>query len=216
MKKLLAALALAGSVILVGSMPATAVTPATYPAPAVEGTVSTASPAAGEPTTFSGEGMTPGESVEVTATPTSEPQAIGGSFSGGASMAVPAKLTLPLEVLTFITTADASGKFMAPVTLPTEGTYTLKARGLASGNTVKVTITVTAPGGGTNTGTSVLPQANNGSPANNGGTTTTPGLAQTGADTILVLWSLVGAAALTAGITSVVVVRRRAKAGSTE
>ncbi|CCQ45011.1 LPXTG-motif cell wall anchor domain protein [Pseudarthrobacter siccitolerans] len=38
------------------------------------------------------------------------------------------------------------------------------------------------------------------------------GLANTGADSGLVLWTLVGAGALAAGATSVVVVRRRAKA----
>lgn len=127
-------------------------------------------------------------------------------------MAVPAKLTLPLAALTFTTTARSDGSFAIPVSLPTDGTYTLTARGLTSGHTVTKVLTV---GGASGSGTTA--DTNGGTPTDdNGGTTTSAGLADTGADTNLVLWSLVGGTALAAGVTSVVVVRRRAKAGSTE
>lgn len=243
MKKSLASLALAGSILLIGSVPATAATPAPYPAPSQQGNVTDATVAEGEGLTFSGGGMTAGEEVEVTATENGAAQSIGGNFSGGASMAVPARVILPRASFTFITTADANGDFAVPVSLPTEGTYTLTARGLTSGHRVTATITVVASGtnnGGTTTNNGGTTPNNGGTTTNNnGGTTTnnnggtitsngggtitsnggtapTAGLADTGADTSLVLWSLVGAAALVAGITSVVVVRRRAKAGNTE
>ncbi|QCB96549.1 LPXTG cell wall anchor domain-containing protein [Arthrobacter sp. PAMC25564] len=204
MKKTLAALTLAGSIALIGAGPSLAAD--NYPAAPVQGQVSDGTVAPGQTFTFSGQGFTPGESIQVTATLTGTPQAIGGSFSGGASMAVPAKITLPLAPLTFTTTADASGNFALPLGLPADGTYTLTAVGLTSGKTVTATVTVDAAAAGTGTGL-----ANTGGTA--GGTANSgPALANTGADTSLVLWSLVGAGALAAGITSVVVVRRRAKA----
>ncbi|WP_211879760.1 LPXTG cell wall anchor domain-containing protein [Pseudarthrobacter albicanus] len=175
---------------------------------AAQGTVSNGTVAPGKTFVFSSVdgGFTPGETIQVTATLTGTPQAIGGSFSGGASMAVPAKIILPLAPLTFTTTADASGNFAIPLDLPAEGTYILTAEGLTSGKTVTSSVTVDAAAAGSGTGL-----ANTGGTA--GGTATSgTGLANTGADTSLVLWSLVGAGALAAGVTSVVVVRRRAKA----
>lgn len=197
MKKSLAALALAGSITFIGSVPAMATAPATYPAPTQEGVVSEGTVAPGEPFTFSGEGMTAGEDVEVTVTETGTPLAIGGSFAGGASMAVPAKIVLPLAPQIFITKARADGTFAIPLTLPADGTYTLTARGLTSGKTVTATITVDAAAARERDRLA--------------GTATNSGLADTGADAGLVLWSLVGAGALAAGVASVVVVRRRGK-----
>jgi LPXTG-motif cell wall-anchored protein len=193
MKKSLAALALAGSIALVGAVPAIANTP--YPAPSTPGTVSDGTVAPGETFTFSGSGFLAGEAITVTVTLTSVPQAIGGSFSGGASMAVPAKINLPLAPQTFATTADANGNFAFPVSISEAGTYTLTATGLTSGNTVTSSVTVASA-----TGTGV---ATSGSASE---------LADTGANSSMLLWSLVGAGALAAGATSVVVVRRRAKA----
>ena len=137
-------------------------------------------------------------------TVTPAPQAIGGSFSGGASLAVPAKINLPLAPQTYTATADANGNVRFPLSLSEAGTYTLTATGQTSGKTVTSSVTVDptwrCPGSGlANTGGA--PLANTGA-----------GLANTGADASLVLWSLVGAGALAAGATSVVVVRRRAKA----
>jgi LPXTG-motif cell wall-anchored protein len=212
MKKSLAALALAGSAVLMGAMPAVAADD--YTAPPVQGQVSDGTVAPGEDFTFSGAGFLPGESILVTATLTSTPQTIGGSFSGGASMAVQAKITLPLAPLTFTTTADANGNFAIPLGLPTDGTYTLTATGLTSGKTVTASVTVEAAATGSGAGLTSggAPLVNNSAGTANAG----PTLANTGADTSLVLWSLAGAGALAAGVTSVVVVRRRAKADATD
>jgi LPXTG-motif cell wall-anchored protein len=195
MKKTLAAITLAGSIAMVGAVPAMAVTP--YPAPSEQGTVTDGTPAPGETFTFSGAGFTPGEAITVSVTSPGAPQAIGGGSGGGGgvSMAVPRKINLPMGTQTFSTTADANGKFALPLTISEAGTYTLTATGLTSGKTVTATVKVS----GAAVGTSL---------ANTGGGT---GLANTGADASLVLWTLVGGGALAAGITSVVVVRRRAK-----
>jgi LPXTG-motif cell wall-anchored protein len=192
MKKIIAGLALAGSIALMGSTPATALT---YPAPPVSGTVSAATVAPGETFTFSGSGFVPGEAVTITVTLARAPQAASGSFSGGASMAVPAKINLPLAPQSFATTADANGIFAFPVSISEAGTYTLTATG-ASGHTVTSSVTVA----GATVGNGV---ATSGSASE---------LADTGANSSMLLWSLVGAGALAAGATSVVVVRRRAKA----
>jgi LPXTG-motif cell wall-anchored protein len=193
MKKSLAAIALAGSIAFVGAVPAMANTP--YPAPTTSGTVSDGTVAPGETFTFSGSGFVPGETITVTVTLTRAPQAVGGGFAGGASMAVPAKINLPLAPQTFATTADANGNFAFPVSISEAGTYTLTATG-ASGHTVTSSVTVAGAAVGTGVSTS-------GSAAE---------LADTGANSTMLLWSLVGAGALAAGATSVVVVRRRAKA----
>jgi LPXTG-motif cell wall-anchored protein len=196
MKKTLAAITLAGSIAMVGATPALAVTP--YPAPSEQGTVSDGTVAPGETFTFSGAGFTPGEAITVTVTLTGAPQALGGGAGGGVSMAVSGKISLPTGTQTFSTTADANGNFALPVTISEAGTYTLTATGQTSGKTVTATVKVSGAAVGTS-----LANTGNGSGA---------GLANTGADASLMLWTLVGGGALAAGITSVVVVRRRAKA----
>jgi LPXTG-motif cell wall-anchored protein len=196
MKKSLAALALAGSIALVGAVPAMANTP--YPAPSTSGTVTDGTVAPGETFTFSGSGFLAGEAITVTVTLTRAPQAIGGGFSGGASMAVPAKISLPLAPQTFATTADADGNFAFPVSISEAGTYTLAATGLTSGKTVTSSVTVDGATVGTSAGVTTSGSASE--------------LADTGANSSMLLWSLVGAGALAVGATSVVVVRRRAKA----
>ena len=138
MKKSLAAIALAGSITLIGAVPAMA----TYPAPTTSGTVSDGTVAPGETFTFSGSGFLAGEAISITVTLTRAPQASGGAFAGGASMAVPAKINLPLAPQTFATTADANGNFAFPVSISEAGTYTLTATGLTSGNTVTASVTV--------------------------------------------------------------------------
>jgi LPXTG-motif cell wall-anchored protein len=204
MKKTFAAIALAGSIAVAGAMPAMADHEApTYPGGTTQGTVSDAAVAPGETLTFSGTGFEAGEGILITVTPlnANAPQSIGGSFSGGASLAVPAKVNVLLAPQTFNTTADSTGAFAFPITISEPGTYRLTAEGLSSGHTVSATVTVVGSRGGgqglANTG------ANSGTGAP---------LANTGADSSLVLWSLVGAGALAAGATSVVIVRRRAKA----
>lgn len=202
MKKTLAALALAGSIALVGGGPAMAATPVPYPAPTADGNVSDGTVAPGETFTFILTGFGPFESITITVSLTATPQAIGGNFSGGASMAVPAKITLPLAPAsqTFNVTADGNGNASVPLTLAEPGTYTLTAVG-TSGKTVTSTVTVDASAG------AGLADTNGSAPLANSGA----GLANTGADSGLVLWTLVGAGALAAGAASVVVVRRRAK-----
>ena len=194
MKKSLAAIALAGSIALIGAVPAVA---ATYPAPPANAAVSDGTVGPGEQFVFRGNGFLAGEGLTITVTPGNPPAANGSSVSNG-SRTVPTRITLPLAPQTFSTTADANGSFAFPLSISEGGTYTLTATGLTSGKTATSVVTVEGTGLA-NTG---------GAPLANTGT----GLANTGADASLVLWSLVGAGALAAGATSVVVVRRRAKA----
>jgi LPXTG-motif cell wall-anchored protein len=201
MKKTLAALALVGSIALVGAGPAMA-QPVPYPAPTADANVSDGTVAPGETFNFILTGFGPFESITITITLTGTPQAVG-NVSGGASMAAPVKVILPLAPAsqTFNVTADGNGSVSVPLTLTEAGTYTLTAVG-TSGKTVSSTVTVDAAAGAgsglANTG--AAPLANTGA-----------GLANTGADSGLVLWTLVGAGALAAGAASVAVVRRRAK-----
>ena len=198
MKKSLAALTLAGSIALVGALPAAATN---YPAPNSGVAVSDASVAPGEAFTFSGTGFTPGEGITITVTPTGTPAASGGSVSAG-SLSISGRI--PLAPSTLGAVADANGAFAAPVAIDTPGAYALTATGNTSGHTVgPVTVVVggtalSNTGGNSGTGTGL---------ANTGGVP----LANTGADSSLILWSLVGAGALAAGTASVVVARRRAK-----
>lgn len=168
MKKALAAVALAGSIALIGAIPAVA---STYPAGPAVGVVSDGSPAIGEIFSFSGKGFAPGEAIVIT---------VGSR--------------------TFNVTADANGNFTFQLSLTEAGTFTLTAKG-ASGHTVTATVTVEGV---------TLAGSSNGT--SHGSSSAGGGLADTGADSNLLIWSLVGGGALAAGITSVVVVRRRASA----
>jgi LPXTG-motif cell wall-anchored protein len=192
MKKTLAALALAGTMALVGSAPAMA---ATYPPLPPAAGVTDGTPAPGETFIFTAQGFLPGETVTITITVVTT-----GANAGGT--AVSAKIPLFQAPQTLGATADAAGKIAVPLTINEAGTYSLLATGNTSGNTVgPVTVTVAASLANTGGNAGGAPLANTGS-----------GLANTGADSGLVLWTLVGAGALAAGATSVVVVRRRAKA----
>lgn len=193
MKKTLAALALAGSIALIGAGPATAGYAPLPPA----ATVSDGTVAAGETFIFSGQGMLANEPVTVSVELVAQPQAAGANPAGSLSAA--AKINVVLAPQTFSTTADAQGRFSIPITINEPGTYAISARGNISGNTVGP-VTVVVGAALANSGGAPL--------ANTGGGA---GLANTGADSGLVLWTLVGAGALAAGAASVVVVRRRAK-----
>lgn len=197
MKKTLAALALAGSIALVGAAPSMA---ATYPALPPQAAVSDGTVGPGEDFVFSGQGFLAGETLTITVTPGQAPASDGASIAGGAAVA--AKINLYLAPSTLSTTADAQGRFSLPISISEPGSYSVTATGNTSGVTVGPVRVVVAPGlaGNDNAGGAAL--------ASTGGT----GLANTGADSGLVLWTLVGAGALAAGATSVVVVRRRAKA----
>ncbi|UEL27791.1 LPXTG cell wall anchor domain-containing protein [Pseudarthrobacter sp. L1SW] len=193
MKKTLAALALAGSIALVGAAPSMA---ATYPALPPQAAVSDGVVGPGEDFIFSGQGFLAGETLTITVTPGDAPASDGASIAGGAAVA--AKINLYLAPSTLSTTADAQGRFSLPISISEAGTYSITATGNTSGVTVGP-VTVKVAASLANTGGA--PLANTGS-----------GLANTGADSGLILWTLVGAGALAAGATSVVVVRRRAKA----
>lgn len=193
MKKTLAALALAGSIALIGSAPAVA---ATYPALPPQAAVSDGVVGPGESFVFRGQGFLAGESLTITVTPGNPPAASGANIAGGTSFS--AKIPVFLAPQTLGATADAQGVVALPISISEAGTYSITATGNTSGVTVGP-VTVTVAASLANTGGA--PLANTGS-----------GLANTGADSGLILWTLVGAGALAAGATSVVVVRRRAKA----
>ncbi|VXB80002.1 Peptidase [Arthrobacter sp. 9AX] len=193
MKKTLAALALAGSLALVGSAPAMAAGnyPPLPPAAGVnDGTVTP-----GQTFTFTAQGFLPGETVTITITITTT----GAANAGGT--AVSARIPVYQAPQTVTATADLQGKISVPLAINEPGTYSITATGNTSQRTVgPVFVTVAAALANTGSTTGGAPLANTGA-----------GLANTGADSGLVLWTLVGAGALAAGATSVVVVRRRAK-----
>jgi LPXTG-motif cell wall-anchored protein len=195
MKKTLAALALAGSIALIGSAPAMA---ATYPALPPQAAVSDGTVGPGETFVFRGQGFLAGEGLTITVTPGQAPASNGAGL--GRSVAV--KIPVFQAPQTLSATADAKGAFSLPISISEAGTYSLTATGNTSGVTVGP-VTVTVAASLANTG---------GNAAGNAPLANTGGLANTGADSGLILWTLVGAGALAAGATSVVVVRRRAKA----
>lgn len=194
MKKSIAALALAGTIALTGTAPAVA---ANYPAPPANAAVSDGVVGPGEAFTFSARGFHAGEPLIIRVTPGARPASTGASIAGGASRSVPSKISVLLAAQEINATADAAGAVALPLTISEPGTYTITATGVNSGFTSDpVTITVAGAAAAD------LPNA--------GGTGA--GLANTGADSSLILWSLVGGGALVAGAASVVVVRRRANA----
>lgn len=199
MKKTLAALALAGSIALIGSAPAMA---ATYPALPPQAAVSDGVVGPGETFVFRGQGFLAGERLIIRVTPGQAPASNGANIAG--SRAVAARINVVAEAQELSATADAQGAVALPIAISEAGTYSITATGTQSGVTVgPVTVTVAAS------------LANTGSVTGNTGgapLANTGGLANTGADSGLILWTLVGAGALAAGATSVVVVRRRAKA----
>jgi LPXTG-motif cell wall-anchored protein len=201
MKKTLASLALAGILTLsVGTVAAQAAPE--YPA-APGATVSDTTIVPGQAVTFSGQGMTPGEIVDVTVTQTSTVAGGAiGSIGGGVSMSKPL-IIKPAAPVNYTTTAAADGSFAVPVSLDLTGTYTLTATGRTSqvsvSQVVKVVTSINGgAGAGAGTGTNVAG-------VNDGG------LANTGLDAGVLIWSIVGAGALAAGVSTVVVSRRRSR-----
>ncbi|WP_426228555.1 LPXTG cell wall anchor domain-containing protein [Pseudarthrobacter sp. DSP2-3-2b1] len=190
MKKTLAALALAGSLALVGTAPAMA---ATYPPAAPAAGVDDATVAPGEEFVFTAQGFFAGETVTISITLI----ASGAANTGGT--AVSTKIPVFQAPITVSGTADAQGKVSVPLALNEAGTYSITATGNTSGVTVGP-VTVTVAASLANSGGAPLATTGGGA-----------GLANTGADSGLVLWTLVGAGALAAGAASVVVARRRAK-----
>ena len=203
MKKSIAALALAGTIALTGTAPAMA---ANYPATPANAAVSDGVVGPGEAFTFSARGFFAGEPLIIRVTPGAAPAATGASIAGGgASRAVPSKISVYAAAQELNATADASGAVSLALTISDPGVYTVTATGVNSGHT-STPVTVTVEGAATGSGT--IAGGTGTDLSNTGGA----GLANTGADSSLVLWSLVGAGALAAGAASVVVVRRRANA----
>lgn len=201
MKKSIAALALAGTIALTGSAPAIA---ANYPAPPANAAVSDGVVGPGEAFTFSARGFFAGEPLIIRVNPGAAPASTGASIANG-SRTVPVKINVALAAQELTATADAAGAVSLQLTINEPGVYTITATGVESGITSDpVTVTVAGAAGAdlSNAG------------GNNGASlaTTGAGLANTGADSSLFLWSLVGGGALVAGAASVVVVRRRANA----
>ena len=199
MKKTFAALALAGSIALIGSAPAMA---ATYPALPPQAAVSDGVVGPGETFVFRGQGFLRGERLIIRVTPGQAPASNGANIAGSRAVAV--RIPVLAEAQELSATADAQGAVSLPIAISEAGTYSVTATGVESGITVGP-VTVTVAASLANTGGSAA-GATGGAPLANTG-----GLAKTGADSGLVLWTLVGAGALAAGATSVVVVRRRAK-----
>ncbi|MFZ3417154.1 LPXTG cell wall anchor domain-containing protein [Arthrobacter sp. 3Tela_A] len=140
--------------------------------------------------TFSGTGFNPGEIVDITVDYNNDPNVVAGSGVNGL-------IILNQRVAAFTATAGADGTFSAPVTLGEEGTYTLTAVGRDSGRTVTSTVTVDA---------SAAAGAGNNAAGNSAGN---EGLANTGADSTMLLWGAAGVLALGAGAASIAVSRRK-------
>ena len=192
MKKTASALVLAGSLAFFGAGAANAVD--NYPAPAPGG-VSDATVAPGATVAFSGSGFTPGEAISVTVDYSNDPVVVPGSGLNGL-------IVLAEVVNSFTTNADASGNFSTNVTLGEAGTYTLTATGLESGHSVSAVVSVDPAfaGGGSGSG--------DGNGSGNDGSEGSD-LADTGADSAMLLWGAAGVLALGAGVASVAVARRK-------
>lgn len=190
MKRVLSTAALAGVLVFAGGNAAMA---ATYPAPVPAVAVSDGTVQPGEPFTFSGNGFTPGELVNITATNESPAASgfAGGGNGGRAGAAVGA--ILPLERQSLTATADAQGRFSQQIVLNETGTYTVTATGAQSKRTQSATVTVVDP--------ALAEEGASGAAGTN--------LANTGADALLA-WGAAGVLALGAGAASVILVRRKA------
>lgn len=206
MKKTVATIALASALGLTSALPAMASAP-TYPGRAdICAVVSRAVVNVGENFPFfarpdnnpgvPGTCFRPGETITISVERNGNAQAAGAGAAGGAAAAVPAGVIAPFAPTTFTTMADANGEFSVDLALTEVGRHTLTASSVSGTYSTAVTVASAAANGLANSGRG----AGAGAP-----------LANTGADSNLVLWSLVGAGALAAGATSVVIVRRRSK-----
>ena len=204
MKKILASVALASLLTLSAGAVAAQAAPSDYPAGPPASTVSTGTVVAGEAVVFSGSGFTPGETIDITVIMTS-PVAGGaiGSLGGGISASVP-MIIQPAAPASFTAVADDNGAFSTPITLEQTGTYTLTATGRTSGVTVSQVVKVVA-----NIDAGV---GNDGSGTGNDVAGNDDGLASTGIDASVAVWSLIGVGALGVGVGSVVLSRRRNRA----
>lgn len=153
---------------------------------------------------FSGSGFIPGETIDITVTMTS-PVAGGaiGSLGGGISASVP-MIIQPAAPASFEVVADDNGAFSTPIALEQTGTYTLPATGRTSGVTVTQVVKVVA---NVNAEVGYI-----GSDAGSYVASSEDGLAATGIDASVAVWSLIGVGALGIGVSSVDISRRRHRA----
>ena len=187
MNKTTAALVLAGSLAFFGAGAANA---AEYPAPE-PGTVSDATVAPGATIVFSGTGFFPGEAISVTVDYSNVPVVVPGTGING-------PIILAEVVNSFTTNADDKGNFSTNVTLGEAGTYTLTATGLESGHVVTAIVSGDEAFADNESG------SGNGAPEAN-----EDDLANTGADSSMLLWGAAGVVALGAGVASVAIARRK-------
>jgi len=196
MKKSIATLMLAGTVMFAGITPAMA---STYPAPGNEqGNVSDGTIDRGETITFSASGYIPGESV-----------VISFDKKGGPRGNPPAN---------FSTVADGNGSVSTSITFEDAGVYTITAVGAKSGiaRSARVAVNNGNHGQGNNgkgkgsSGAGFVAVSN----VTDAGSAAGP--ANVPADPGLIAWGLVGAGVLAAGTVSVVVARRRASISASE
>lgn len=202
MKKALAALALAGTITLVGSAPAMALV---YPPVPPQAAVSDGTVGPGEQFIFSGQGPFRGERLTIRVTPGNAPAAGGANIAGGTSFS--SKISVFVEAQTLSTTADSEGKFSVPVTIREAGSYVLTATSDVSGYTVGPVRVVVAAGFANGGASGSNAGGSNGAPASSA-LSNSGNLAATGADASLLLWGAAGVGALGLGAAGVILVRR--------
>ncbi|MBO1267712.1 LPXTG cell wall anchor domain-containing protein [Arthrobacter cavernae] len=129
--------------------------------------------------------------MTITNTQTGAAQAFGG---GGAGSVGAARGIVPTAPVTSSVTADGSGKLSASILLPTAGSYLITAVNADQSINGSASVSATAASSGGN---------GNGSASGSGA------LAETGIDSNILIWSLVGGGALLAGAATVVAARRR-------
>lgn len=190
MKQTLSILTLAGTFTFFGVGAASAVN--SYPSPA-PGIVSTENVAPGTGVTFSGSGILPAEPVTVAVDLANNTTAI--LSTGVNSPIIPARI-----VDTRTVTADPSGAFTTHFTLMEEGTYTLTATGMTSGQTVSASVVVNGV---------FAADASSRDTAAGESEARESSLAVTGADSAMLLWGAAGLVGLGAGITSLTVARHK-------
>lgn len=199
MKKTLAALALAGSLAMVGTAPAIA---ANYPPIPPQAAVSDGTVGPGETFQFRGRGPFANQGLTIRVTPGNPPAASGAAVG---NRSVSSRINVFVEAQTFAAQADAEGNFSVPVTIQEEGVYFLTATS-ESGYTVgpvRVVVDAAYASGG-------APLANTGGNAGGAPLANTGGspLANTGADASLLLWGAAGVGALGLGAAGVILARR--------
>ncbi|MDQ0922267.1 LPXTG-motif cell wall-anchored protein [Pseudarthrobacter sp. W1I19] len=193
MKKIFAALILASSVALVGTTPVAASTYVPDTPVEVE-VIPNDNVLSGDAFIFRGSGFNPGEGLTITVT--LENQA--ASVSAG-SLTVPTQITMPLPPLQIKPEENVNGSFRVEMRIMELGRHTITATGNVSAKQDSDPVRVVPAIGAASSKTDAV-VAGTGSR-----------LANTGIDSGLLLWTLVGAGALATGATSVAIARRRAK-----